>query len=547
MGTYLTKFENERMAKMNNEVAKQLRLLIKECGVNLCDDINRCRGLLLDLCGDNKKEVNLLLIGMESGAPNELMSLQDIPYELQRAKLMQKIIDDYAIIEEAALWSVESWAFALGLSETLPINIEQRGNTIGNIINEGYVTRQGKRVFICMDNHIYKAFNEESKCILVSDEFVSGNLNILGDWIYYNAPNDINRIRIDGSGHEKLSDDSSDYLNVVGDWIYYVNRDDDCSIYRIHLDGSGYEKLNDDFSSYMNVVDGWIYYVNSDDNNSIYRIRTDGSSQEKICDDESENLNASDGWIYYVNNSDSDKIYKVQTDGSSRIKLIDYKSEYLNVVNGWIYYENDEDDIFNRVKRVRTDGSEFSILCTEWKKIYNEEERNLILDKDWIYYQNMKDRNRLYKVHIDGSSKKKLNDDYSISLFKSGDWIFYINISDGDKIYKISTDGNERVKLNENQSSGFNLVNDWIYYSNRNDQDKLYKMRTDGSKQEKIYNDNVGWYDAVSDMLNYKKKGYSDWVYKICTVSHKCGKINFYDFEVLKNSLRREDGRKNKR
>ena len=99
-----------------------------------------------------------------------------------------------------------------GGSETGMQEVEQaepeeeiRGNSVGNIANGGLVARQG-------------------------------------DWIYYRNSSDgykLYKVKTDGSGREKINDDSSWFINVVGDWIYYVNADDGYKLYKVKTDGSG--------------------------------------------------------------------------------------------------------------------------------------------------------------------------------------------------------------------------------------------------------------------------------------------------------------------
>ena len=81
----------------------------------------------------------------------------------------------------------------------------ERGNTVGNLANNGLAAMQG-------------------------------------DWIYYYDYYDgfkIYKIRTDGSVRTKVNDDDSGDINVVGDWIYYRNYDDSGRTYKICTDGSG--------------------------------------------------------------------------------------------------------------------------------------------------------------------------------------------------------------------------------------------------------------------------------------------------------------------
>ena len=79
-----------------------------------------------------------------------------------------------------------------------------------------------------------------------SGNLVNGGAAALqGDWIYYNQYNldpGLYKIKTDGTGKTKLSNDPGRSINVVGDWIYYSNQNDEFKIYKIKTDGTGESK-----------------------------------------------------------------------------------------------------------------------------------------------------------------------------------------------------------------------------------------------------------------------------------------------------------------
>jgi len=126
--------------------------------------------------------------------------------------------------------------------------VNQRGNSVGNIVSGGIVAQQG-------------------------------------EWIYYCTYSDgrkLYKIRTDGTGRTKLNEDKSFFINVVGDWIYYCNSSDDDKLYKIRTDGTRKTKLNEDRSWSINVVGEWIYYQNSFDGDKLYKIRTDGTDCQEF-------------------------------------------------------------------------------------------------------------------------------------------------------------------------------------------------------------------------------------------------------------------------
>lgn len=119
-----------------------LRQILGRYGHALCDDPRRLRSLLRDVCGQYKREVNVLLAGLEEGVA---ASLQQVPAS-QRAMLLpslqRRLQDHRGIGADLAKWCVQAWAEGLGGSDaagarllvrcpSCSSDIETRGEHIG--------------------------------------------------------------------------------------------------------------------------------------------------------------------------------------------------------------------------------------------------------------------------------------------------------------------------------------------------------------------------------------------------------------------------------
>ncbi len=122
-----------------------------------------------------------------------------------------------------------------------------------------------------------------------------------------------------------------------------------------------------------------------------------------------------------------------------------------------------------------------------------------------IYFSNKYDNGTLYRINIDGSDKRKLNDDCSSRFCVSGDQIYYENSSDGSKLYSITIDGNDRRKLSDDKlvSIFWNVYDGRIYYSNHNDADCLYSIKADGSDRKKLSDDSPLYMNVYGDRIFY--------------------------------------------
>lgn len=82
-----------------------------------------------------------------------------------------------------------------------------------------------------------------------------------------------------------------------------------------------------------------------------------------------------------------------------------------------------------------------------------------------------------YTKSIDGYEDYPICNDNAKYINVVGDFIYYSNMSDGGKIYRIKTDGTSRSKINNVLSSYINVVNDDIYYVNGKRGNKIYKLK----------------------------------------------------------------------
>jgi hypothetical protein len=101
---------------MNNVPRQTLRLIINKYGQDLCGDRRRCEGLLKDLCGEYRREINVLTSALEERVPLDLLAAErSMPHELLLTKLTKRLEENLGLTGEASRWAVNSWALALGI------------------------------------------------------------------------------------------------------------------------------------------------------------------------------------------------------------------------------------------------------------------------------------------------------------------------------------------------------------------------------------------------------------------------------------------------
>jgi uncharacterized protein YchJ len=111
---------------------------------------------------------------------------------------------------------------------------------------------------------------------------------------------------------------------------------------------------------------------------------------------------------------------------------------------------------------------------------------------DWIYFNQYGDNGGLYKTHIDGTQKIRLNENIHQYINVVGDWVYYYyqefdenghSVHGVSGIYRIRTDGTEKTKLLSGYTPDMHVVGDWIYFRLGTE---LHKMRVDGTEQTQL-------------------------------------------------------------
>jgi len=101
---------------MNDAPRQTLRGLIARHGPGLCSDARRCEGLLRDLCGEHRREINILVGALRERVPLDLLAGRNsAPTGLLLSRLARRLEDQLALTADASRWAVDSWALALGI------------------------------------------------------------------------------------------------------------------------------------------------------------------------------------------------------------------------------------------------------------------------------------------------------------------------------------------------------------------------------------------------------------------------------------------------
>ncbi len=103
------------MAQLNELPRQKLREIVAHYGRGISNDPGRCRSLLMDLCGEYRREINLLISVAEEQGAIDLLGASSMPVAMQVVQVTTRLHENRGLAEEFARWGVISWALALGL------------------------------------------------------------------------------------------------------------------------------------------------------------------------------------------------------------------------------------------------------------------------------------------------------------------------------------------------------------------------------------------------------------------------------------------------
>ncbi len=112
---------------MNNTPRQALRKIIAKYGNDLASDRRRVEGLLKDLSGEFRREINVLTNALEERVPLDLLAAaKSTPRELLLTKLTKRLEDNLGLTKEASNWAVDSWALALGVLTDAEVTAKEK-------------------------------------------------------------------------------------------------------------------------------------------------------------------------------------------------------------------------------------------------------------------------------------------------------------------------------------------------------------------------------------------------------------------------------------
>lgn len=256
-----------------------------------------------------------------------------------------------------------------------------------------------------------------------------------------------------------------------------------------------------------------IYYVSEtyayDAKNQLKSMST--TSNEKQTIDEGlgiTQLNVKDNNIYGIIEG---SLVKINTNSKeNEVKQLVEKN-----VKGYTLYNN-EIYVYLEGEGVET-GVYILGKKNEPKKVISGNIHQMLVDKNNIYLVN-KDKNLVKYDKKEYKEKAYITNSSVAGIIQDEKNIYFVNMKDSNKLYKVEKETGKNsvvtneanlkaVYINMNGYSYMGIYDDTIYYINTKDGNKLYKTKIGSKEDIKILEDNIQILDIINGTIFYKVAG----------------------------------------
>ena len=271
----------------------------------------------------------------------------------------------------------------------------------------------------------------------------------------------------------------------------------------------------------------YVFFSNPYDQRKLYRMKPDGSELKKIADIPVEYINAFGNRLYFYQTPGADNqvfglgglygICSTDFDGKTGMQNID-----KSIVNSLIlygpnlYYQHYDQvsglslykaDPATKEKQLISDKRVFVTTPYEGKfmtynedigyylslfnpatsqfELFDETSRvyNVILDGGYVYYMDIDDSYRIYRMDLSSRQKEKLTD-CTVDLFNVyGNNIFFqrnVNSGETPAIMRMQADGSNPLVIAEGNYTNINCTSVYTYFYGFGDDAPIYRIPTNG-------------------------------------------------------------------
>ena len=228
----------------------------------------------------------------------------------------------------------------------------------------------------------------------------------------------------DGDPNKTLSPNNLYTSNIVNGGIacydgsrYFFSND---CLWSEDKSGENILNIYDKTVYYINSIEEYLYFVVPSEGNAICRIKKDGTEFEKIYDSDCYELTYYNGWLYFSSNMGGTEYHvcRMRTDGSEITILANCRVWYMNICNDKIFFCNYDNG--KSIYSMNVDGSDYKLLRSG-------ECCDLCVVNDKIYFSTDMELRRLHCMDHNGNNEEILLNLYVRFTNCYDDKLFFVN------------------------------------------------------------------------------------------------------------------------
>ncbi|MGF7145679.1 hypothetical protein HNQ56_004122 [Anaerotaenia torta] len=295
------------------------------------------------------------------------------------------------------------------------------------------------------------------------------------------------------NGEEEVGNTSGNIYNgglfcERGGRIFFSNDMDDGSLYVMNSNLSNVKKISDDKSVFINADDNYIYYVRANNtrenqagsilmffNNGVYRLNHNGKGLKAFTGNPGAYLMLRGNNIYFQRYDVGTGLflYRYQIDATRERMLVDDAVIPSTVIdNSLIYNGYSENHNINAMNL----SSYTSHTKFEGNYYYP------IFQGDYIYYMNLDDKYRIYRMNSDGSEPTRLVKErcFTYNITEDGRYLFYqVDNGKNNRICRLNLQTMESRTLMEGDFKQIHIAGGYVFFKDY-DNTNTYIMDADG-------------------------------------------------------------------
>ncbi len=218
--------------------------------------------------------------------------------------------------------------------------------------------------------------------------------------------------------------------------------------------------------------DGKIFFSNDAADGSLYVMDSDLSDIKMVYDDKAVFINADENYVYYVraNNTREDQagsilmffntgVYRVKHNGSGLKSFTSNPGAFLMLYGNNLFFQRYDVGVGLYLHKYLIDGTLERLL------IEDAVIPATVINNALIYNGYSKDHNINSLDLSSFTTKTRLEGNFYYPIFQ-GDYIYYLDLEDNYKIYRMNSDGSNPTLLVNERCFTYNITNDgkYLYY-----------------------------------------------------------------------------------